>query len=327
MVACKEATSCRCCLEPDPPATSINQGWRTGTTGHRPRVTPLSPIPTSNRYQPLDCINNPDPLEYEVEKIVATRTTPSGVKQYYVKWSGSAPHHNTWEDEADLTNAQDVIGKFLSIVPDPSPLLTQCQVKLCPKAAGSEFPKCRSRPRSTRCAKHSCVPCGPATHCPCQTRNKRHCSPSPPPNHPVRQSPNRPPTRQHIPRSDEPPSPPDTVSEHNQLDTQVHAPLPPSPPPPNEPQSPDHPAQSTSKRRSKRILLESDQSPPPPAKHPRPEPLNRPKRTQPDSGFTRPPPTKKPHTQNSTSPTLGRKKKGSKRVAKPGPRKKKTPHI
>ena len=218
MVACKRATSCSCCLEPDPPATSINQGWRTGTTGHRPRVTPLSPIPTSNRYQPLDYIN-PDPLEYEVEKIVATRTTPSGVKQYYVKWSGSAPHHNTWEDEADLTNAQDVIGKFLSIVPDPSPLLTQCQVKLCPKAAGSEFPKCRSRPRSTRCAKHSCVPCGPATHCPCQTRNKRHRSPSPPPNHPVRQSPNRPPTRQHIPRSDEPPSPPDTVSEHNQLDT------------------------------------------------------------------------------------------------------------
>ncbi len=91
-------------------------------------------------YQPL-AHSNPtcNPPEYEVEKIVAARVT-WGVQQYYVKWIGYAPYkyaprHNSWEDEEVLSHAQDILGDFLSIIPDPSPPYTQCQAKLYSGAA------------------------------------------------------------------------------------------------------------------------------------------------------------------------------------------------
>ena len=325
LVACKEATSCRCSLDADPPVT--------GTCSHQPLVTPPPSIPTSNRYQPLAC-SNPDPPEYEVEKIVAARVTSSGVQQYYVKWIGYTPHHNTWEDAVDLTHAPGIVGDFLSIVPDPPPPLTQCQAKLCSLAAVSEFPRCSATPQSMRCAKHSCVPCGPATYCPCQPQNKRHRPLTPPTNHPEPPSPKRPtlPAPPNIPQSHTFSSPLDTVPEQTHFDnTMAHASLPLPPHPPNECPPPAPRAPSHRNSRSKRALLDTELPQPPPAQRqrPRPEPPTRgqSKRTHPDSEFTRSPPAKKTPTQTSNAPALGRNKKGSKRVARQGPRKKKTPHI
>jgi len=140
LVACKEATFCRCSLDTAPPVTN-NREWSTTATGHQPLAIPPSPIPTSNRFQPL-ADTNLNPQEFEAEKIVAARVTRSSVKQYYVKWIGFAPHHNTWEAEEDLVHAQGILGDFLSIVPDPPPPPTQCQVKPCSGAATSEFPRC-----------------------------------------------------------------------------------------------------------------------------------------------------------------------------------------
>ena len=152
----------------------------------------------------------------------------------YVKWIGYTPHHNTWEDEADLTHTQDILGDFLSIVPDPPPPLTQCQAKLCTGAAVSARSRCSATPRSTRCAKHSCMPCGPATHCPCKPQHKQRRSLSSPTKPPEPPRPNRLtlPTPPNITQPHTFPSQLATIPEHNQLDiTMAHA----SPRPPPHP--------------------------------------------------------------------------------------------
>ena len=84
LVACKEATSCRCSsLDTDPPVTNSSRDW-IAAPGHQPPAIPPSPIPTSNRFQPL-ADPNPNPPEFEAEKIVAARVARSGGKQYYVR--------------------------------------------------------------------------------------------------------------------------------------------------------------------------------------------------------------------------------------------------
>ncbi len=72
--------------------------------------------------------SNLNPPEFEAEKIVAARVTRSGVKQYYVRWIGFAPRHNSWEAEENLAHAQDIlhVGDFLSIVPDPHTACNNC---------------------------------------------------------------------------------------------------------------------------------------------------------------------------------------------------------
>ena len=207
-----------------------------------------------------------------------------GVTQYYAKLIGYASHQNSWEA---LAQAQDILGDFLSIVPDPPPPLTQCQAKLCIGAATSEFPRCSDTPRSTRCTKHSCVPCGPATHCPCQPHNKRHRPLSPPDNHPVPPSPNRPTS----------PAPPNITRSHAfshpraRDDTTAHV-SPPSPPRPSNESPPTPRAPSNRRSRPKNALLETEMFPPPSPKRQRlrPEPPTKrqPKRTHPDSEMTPP---------------------------------------
>ena len=144
-------------------------------------------------------------------------------------------------------------------------------MKLCSGAAFSEFPRCSATPRSTRCTKHSCVPCGPATHCPCQPHNKRH-RPLPSPEHqPAPIPPN-------ITQSHTLPSPLVTIPEHTQLeDTETCAVLPSPPRPPNECPPPAPRAPSNRNSRPKNALLATEMSPPPPAKRqcPRPEPPTR----------------------------------------------------
>ena len=183
--------------------------------------------------------------------------------------------------------------------------------------------------------KHISIPCGPAMHCLCKPSTKRQRPLSPQPHRPAS------PTR-HQPSSDlssthtqVPPSPlplsPLTEITHPQPDNTssltpmgyISAPCSPSP----SPNPPPH-------RRPKRPLQELEQSPPPPAKYPRPrliaEPCpttRQPKRYLPEPEKVPSPPAKKTHTRSHSARTLGRKKGGDKSVARPGPSKKKTPRI
>jgi hypothetical protein len=126
------------------------------------------------------------------------------------------------------------------------------------------------------------------------------------------------------------PHTPDTIPEHTQLEDTAMQDTP-SPPRPSNESPPTPRAPSNRRSRPKNALLETEMSPPPPPKRQRlrPEPPTKrqPKRTRPDSEMSPPPPAKKSPKQNSHAPSLGRNKKGSERVAKQGPRKKKTPHI
>ena len=285
LVACKGATACRCGL----PAPSIT---------------------TSNRYQPLED-PNPDPPVHEVEKIVATRTNQQGAKQYYIKWVGYAPHQNTWEDEEALTQAPEILSDFLSQTPDPPPPLSQCQFRVCSAAAVGEFPRCQSITPSTRCNKHSSVPCGPATHCPCHPRTKRQRPVSPPPLHPEPQTPTQPPpTAPHTAKACGRPSQRSPTSERTH--TQPYS-IPSDTPPAStsHSQSPQPLTPAEYSQRTKRPPQVAELSPPPPAKHPCPRPTaqqvpstsRQPKRNLPESEQTPAPLAKKPHTRKSTAPS------------------------
>lgn len=78
-----------------------------------PRITIYpSPLVTSPVLGPQT--NNMSPSmsqEYEVEDILQSREE-DGVRLFLVKWKGYPPDNNTWEDEKNLTNASDAIGKF-----------------------------------------------------------------------------------------------------------------------------------------------------------------------------------------------------------------------
>jgi hypothetical protein len=49
--------------------------------------------------------------EYEVETIISHRKRGKGY-QYLVKWEGYAESENTWEPEASLGNAQQVLKTY-----------------------------------------------------------------------------------------------------------------------------------------------------------------------------------------------------------------------
>ncbi|PBK99053.1 hypothetical protein ARMGADRAFT_1007678 [Armillaria gallica] len=52
--------------------------------------------------------------EYEIEKIVQAKrgVFPDGRMGYLVKWRGYADQHNSWVDETDAANAQDLIDAY-----------------------------------------------------------------------------------------------------------------------------------------------------------------------------------------------------------------------
>ena len=294
----------------DPPGTRATQP-KDPTT--RMQAAPSPPLNTSNPFQPL-MDPNPDPLEYEVESITATRITHTGVKLFYIKWKGHASHHNTWEEEQALKNAPQILSDFLTQDPDSPPPLTRCQVKLCLAAAAMEFPRCQHTPRSQRCAKHSCLPCGPGTHCPCQSKKRQLGQPT----STITDSPS------HTPRT------PPALRRQSQYppaaSPKVTNPLPPNPTPIQPPQPPNPAPLSPPghmRRKRQRSPAPTPTRPAPASRSQRPQ---RPKRPKPDSAPSPPPTAKRIAKQTSTTPSLGRNKRGSKRVAKPRTRKKKTPH-
>lgn len=66
-----------------------------------------TPIITDIDIQPEN-----DEVEYEVEKIVDTRTTTSGQQEYLVKWEGYPESENTWEPTENLNHCSEKLQTF-----------------------------------------------------------------------------------------------------------------------------------------------------------------------------------------------------------------------
>lgn len=50
--------------------------------------------------------------EWEVEEVVAVRTTEAGLEEFLVKWKGYSSEENTWEPEENVANCEAEIAKF-----------------------------------------------------------------------------------------------------------------------------------------------------------------------------------------------------------------------
>lgn len=59
-------------------------------------------------------INESSDTEYEVEKILDFKLTKNKKKLFLVKWKGYNEEYNSWEPEENLTNAKQILKKFLS---------------------------------------------------------------------------------------------------------------------------------------------------------------------------------------------------------------------
>ena len=59
-------------------------------------------------------INESSDTEYEVEKILDFKLSKNKKKLFLVKWKGYNEEYNSWEPEENLTNAKQILKKFLS---------------------------------------------------------------------------------------------------------------------------------------------------------------------------------------------------------------------
>ena len=70
----------------------------------------------SNRYQPPPLpIDVDGELEYEVEQILFHRDKKhkrGTSREYYIKWLGFGPEHCTWESEASVKNAKELVDEY-----------------------------------------------------------------------------------------------------------------------------------------------------------------------------------------------------------------------
>ncbi|BEJ15796.1 hypothetical protein CspHIS471_0504010 [Cutaneotrichosporon sp. HIS471] len=64
--------------------------------------------------------SEPEEEEYEVEAIVG-HNTERGKWKYLVSWKGYGSEHNTWEPEANLEHARDMIDAYIATQPKHAP--------------------------------------------------------------------------------------------------------------------------------------------------------------------------------------------------------------
>lgn len=64
------------------------------------------------------------PKEWEVEEIVAVRTTETGAEEFLVKWRGYSTEENTWEPADNVANCHEEIARFRAENGDAEPLTT-----------------------------------------------------------------------------------------------------------------------------------------------------------------------------------------------------------
>lgn len=50
--------------------------------------------------------------EWEVEEVVAVRTTEKGKEEFYIKWKGYSSDENTWEPAANVANCNRAVERF-----------------------------------------------------------------------------------------------------------------------------------------------------------------------------------------------------------------------
>jgi Chromo (CHRromatin Organisation MOdifier) domain len=93
---------------------------------HGGRVSPSGDGPASPRSVYMDVTKLSETLpppvwsgaqwEYEVERILRHRETKvprrKAKLEYLVQWKGYGPEHNTWEPEANLTNAHEAVQEY-----------------------------------------------------------------------------------------------------------------------------------------------------------------------------------------------------------------------
>ncbi|GBE79602.1 Transposon Tf2-12 polyprotein [Sparassis crispa] len=91
---------------------TLPRGWRIHPVFH---ASLLSPYKETEIHSPNDTRPPPDLIEeheeYEVEAILNHRQR-YGWTQYLVKWKGYASAENSWEPEANLTNAKGLLGEY-----------------------------------------------------------------------------------------------------------------------------------------------------------------------------------------------------------------------
>jgi hypothetical protein len=90
----------------------MNPGWRVHPVFH---VSLLEPYSDGGRVQPPPPpIEMEGVLEYEVESILGHRfrghRNPKA--SYLVSWKGYGPEHNSWEPEANVVNAPQVVSDY-----------------------------------------------------------------------------------------------------------------------------------------------------------------------------------------------------------------------
>lgn len=62
--------------------------------------------------------------EWEVEEIVAVRTTEAGTEEFLVKWRGYSSEDNTWEPADNVANCHEEIARFRETNGDAEPSAT-----------------------------------------------------------------------------------------------------------------------------------------------------------------------------------------------------------
>jgi hypothetical protein len=90
----------------------MNPGWRIHPVFH---VSLLEPYRSDGRVQPPPIpIELEGHLEYEVECILDHRFSDKKRQKlsYLISWKGYGLEHNSWEPEANVANAPDLIGEY-----------------------------------------------------------------------------------------------------------------------------------------------------------------------------------------------------------------------
>ena len=80
---------------------------------HANLIKPASDVNMhGKRREPLPAVS-PEDNTYEVDTILATRTTKGGKKEYLIHWKGYLYEEATWEPEENLKGSERLLNKFI----------------------------------------------------------------------------------------------------------------------------------------------------------------------------------------------------------------------
>lgn len=94
--------------------------WKIHNSFHISRLKPAHPgteYPTHQDEVPNDPIIREDEQEYEIEKIIKSRVSSTGKKEYLIRWKGFGRSEDTWEPAEGLKNAKEIVSAFEKATP------------------------------------------------------------------------------------------------------------------------------------------------------------------------------------------------------------------